>query len=183
MQVFKRSKSAANRRNCTFPQSCTIRNTWSLLVFGRWSTILYTVKNQSQNMSSKMPKFHIVARCSVSKHVCVSMLKHKRAVASSVERLTSGAFGANACCIFLSMSLFTSLFFWFLSYIKCYLSNKEKEQKNNNLLFLCIMAYVNVFWRKLFCAFFSFLCRKKWACCLLNLSTLFILLSKKRFSV
>lgn len=47
-----------------------------------------------------------------------------------MEWLTSGAFGAIAC-IFLSMSLFTSLFFGFLSYIKCYLSKKRKGTKKN----------------------------------------------------
>lgn len=61
-----------------------------------WKKKLYFVycRNQFQNMSSKMPKVHLVARCSVSKHVCISMLKHKRVVASPVERLTSGAFQA-----------------------------------------------------------------------------------------
>lgn len=42
--------------------------------------------------------------------------------------------------IFLS-SLFTSLFSFFLNYLKCYLSNNEiwKDKKKKNLSFLCIL--------------------------------------------
>lgn len=59
-----------------------------------------------------------------------------------VERLASGAFIADAHCNLSISSLFTSLFSFFLNYLKCYLSNNEisKEQKNLNLSFLCIMA-------------------------------------------
>lgn len=67
----------------------------------------------------------------------------------SVKRLTSGAVIADARCNLSILSLFTSLFF-FLNYLKCYLSNNEiwKEKKKSNLSFLCIMAYVEFFEEK-----------------------------------
>lgn len=78
--------------------------------------------------------------------------------AESVERLTSGAVVARARCNLSISSLFTSLFSFFLNYLKCYLSNKEipkkkqkKEKKNLNLSFLCIMAYVRFFNKKCLC--------------------------------
>lgn len=84
-----------------------------------------------------------------------SLSKHKRVVGSrvSVERLTSGAVIADACCNLSILSLFTSLFSFFLNYLKCYLSKTEtwKNKKKSNLLFLCIMAYVKFLRRKMFC--------------------------------
>lgn len=68
-----------------------------------------------------------------------------------VERFTSGALIADAHCNLSISSLFTSLFSFFLNYLKCYLSNNEisKEQKKKlNLSFLCIMAYVEFFEEK-----------------------------------
>lgn len=43
----------------------------------------------------------------------------------SVERLASGAVIADARCNLSILSLFTSLFSFFLNYLKCYLSNNE----------------------------------------------------------
>lgn len=69
-----------------------------------------------------------------------------------VERFTSGALIADAHCNLSISSLFTSLFSFFLDYLKCYLSNneisKEQKKKKLNLSFLCIMAYVEFFEEK-----------------------------------
>lgn len=92
--------------------------------------------------------------------------------------------------IFLS-SLFTSLFSFFLNYLKCYLSNNEIwKDKKKNLSFLCIL-----FMEKLFCVFSLFLCRKKsslsvemiqmiWTFfCWVSFFCLFLCILRKRFSV
>lgn len=87
------------------------------------------------------------------------MSKHKRATASSVERLTSG--GLSVLMLVVSFYLcHCSLlcFFGFLSYIKCYLSKTKKRNKKTIIIlsFLCIMAYVKVLSKENVSCVFSF---------------------------
>lgn len=83
-------------------------------------------------MSSKMPKSHLVARCSVSEHVCISMLKHKRAVASSVERLTSEAFSVPMLVVSFYLCHCSLLCFSdFLVILSAIYQRKEKDKKTN----------------------------------------------------
>lgn len=72
----------------------------------------------------------------------------------SVERLASGAVIADARCNLSILSLFTSLFSFFLNYLKCYLSNNEiwKEKKIELVVFLHY-GLCQVFWGKMFCVF------------------------------
>lgn len=87
-----------------------------------------------------------------------------------VERFTSGALIADAHCNLSISSLFTSLFSFFLNYLKCYLSNNEisKEQKKNWTCRFFALWLMSSFLRKkkMFCVFSLFPCRKKRACCL-----------------
>lgn len=79
----------------------------------------------------------------------------------SVEPLTSGAVMADACCNLSILSLFTSLFSFFLNYLKCYLSNKEiwKEKKNELVVSLHYGLCQSFLRKNVLCVLFP--CRKK----------------------
>lgn len=165
-QVFNIVKSAADRLDCTFSRSCTIRKPMVVIIsFGRRSSILYTVKKKP------VPKY-VVEKCQnltslhgvvCQKHVCISMLKHKRVAASSVERLTSEAFSAPMLVVSFYLCHCSLLCFSdFLVILSAIYQRKEKTRKptKKKKLFLCIMAYVNVFEGR--CSVrFLILCRKK----------------------
>lgn len=78
----------------------------------------------------------------------------------SVERLTSGAVIADACCNLSILSLFTSLFSFFLNYLKCYLSNNEIWKEKKELVVFLHYGFCRVFWGKMFCVLFP-CCKKK----------------------
>lgn len=72
----------------------------------------------------------------------------------SVERLASGAVIADARCNLSILSLFTSLFSFFLNYLKCYLSNNEIwKEKKIELVVILHYGLCQVFWGKMFCVF------------------------------
>lgn len=70
-----------------------------------------------------------------------------------VERLASGAVIADARCNLSISSLFTSLFSFFLNYLKCYLSNNEiwKEKKNRTCRFFALWLMSSFLRRNVLC--------------------------------
>lgn len=86
------------------------------------------------------------------------MLKHKGAVASSVERLTSGGLSMLMLVSFYLCHCSLLCYFDFLVFIKCYLSNNKKEKKII-CRFFALWPMSKIFEGKCFVCFLI-LCRK-----------------------
>lgn len=93
--------------------------------------VIQDIFNCPRNHVVKLPnlaELHTARPCTVSCEascLCFDVeAQEGRRNRVSVERLTSGAVIADARCNLSILSLFTSLFSFFLNYLKCYLSNK-----------------------------------------------------------
>lgn len=89
----------------------------------------------------------------------------------SVERLASGAVIADARCNLSILSLFTSLFSFFLNYLKCYLSNNEiwKEKKNWTCRFFALWLMSSFLRKNVLCVLSSCGVKKELVVCRDNL--------------
>lgn len=132
--------------------------------------ILSVPKKQRQIAKSHRlaQKPHVAqSQCEASR-LCVHVeAQQGRRNGVSVERLASGAVIADARCNLSILSLFTSLFSFFLNYLKCYLSNNEiwKEKKNWTCRFFALWLMSSFLRKNVLCVLSSCGVKKELVVC------------------